>query len=391
VLVELDLVADDDGPVRASFAVVVDADRYRRPEWLAGEELSREFQLEEVPPRAIVQVAARGACAMFVNNTEVGRQGEFEPYLENPLPRALWYDVRELLRIGPNTLALKLAAGGAAAVDSHDLPVVSGRMWDGARQVRGNYGYDPRFVCIHARPHPLSGAAWLEAAPHQHETVMAVVPDLAPTGERTELLRFTAPLGTVAFSIPTDLEVVVEIEDEQYRPIERWVRLDTPLRGGAQVLLHVQAKDGRRSGALLDHGIEVEVAPMETELVPWEELGLRSLGGEVRYRTSFEGRGGSTILDLGDVRGTAEVFVNGALVDQLVWGPWQVDVTGPMQAGENVLEVVVRGTLAGYLDDTSPSIDIAAGQARTGLFGPVRLLESSIVNAANSTSGGQTL
>ena len=377
VRVELELVADRDGPVRGSFAVVADPECYRRPEWLAGEEVRREFRLQQVPERASVQITTRGACAVFVNEREVGRQGDFEPYAENPHARALLYDVRGALRAGQNTIVLRLEADGAAAVDSRELDVVSGSAWEGGRLVRENHDYDPRFACAYARPHPLPAAAWLEAVPGQHETVIPVIPDLAPDGERTESLRFGAPLGTIAFKIPTDLEVVAEIAGKQYRPIAQWVTLGAPLRGGTPVLLYVKARDGRRGGALLDHGIEVEVAEVETELLPWEELGLRSLGGEVRYRTSFEGRACRSVIDLGDVRGTADVFVNGSLVDQLVWGPWRVDVTEAMEAGENVLDVVVRGTLAGYLDDTSPTTEVAAGQTRTGLFGPVRLLAYS--------------
>ncbi len=375
VLVELEFIADRDGPLRASFAVVADPDRYRRPEWMSGEELSYEFRLEEIPPRAVVQIATHGAaCTVFVNEEEVGRQGDFEPYAENRPPRALLYDVRERLRVGQNTIVLSLGEHGAAAVDSRELPVVSGAQWHGARLVRDNYGYDQRFTCVYPRPHPLPDACWLEERAHQEQTVIPIIPDLAPHGERTEWLRFPAPLGLVAFKVPTTLEIVAEIADKQYRPTGQWVRLDAPVPAGTPVVLRVSATDGRRGGALLDRGIEAEVTEFETELLSWEELGLRNLGGEVRYRATFVGREGGAVIDLGDVRGTADVFVNGTLTDKLVWGPWRADVTVAMQAGENLLEVIVRGTLAGYLDDASPTIEIAAGQTRTGLFGPVRLL-----------------
>ena len=379
VCVELELTADRDGPVRASFAVVSDRERYRRPAWLAGDELTREFLLDKLPSQAVVQVASHGACAVFVNGTEVGRQGEFEPYLENSPARALRYDVRSALRTGRNTIALRLGAGAAAAVDSRDLPVVSGSDWVGARSSHDTHGYDPRFVCVDARPHPLPGAAWLGDIAGRDETVVPVIPQLAPAGERTELLRFAAPLGLVGFKLPTDLEVVAKIAGSDHRPVEGWVRLEAPLAAGTPVVLRVSATDGRRGGALLDRGLEVELAEAETELRSWEELGLRALGGEVRYRTSFRARGGHrTVIDLGAVRGAADVLVNGTLVDRLIWGPWRADVTGAIQAGEHRLEVVVRGTLAGYLDDTSPTTEIVAGQVRTGLFGPVRLLEYAL-------------
>jgi hypothetical protein len=59
-----------------------------------------------------------------------------------------------------------------------------------------------------------------------------------------------------------------------------------------------------------------------------------------------------------------------------VWGPWRTEVTDALRDGENELEVLVRGTLAGYLDDASPTTAVAAGQVRTGLFGPVHIAVS---------------
>jgi hypothetical protein len=79
------------------------------------------------------------------------------------------------------------------------------------------------------------------------------------------------------------------------------------------------------------------------------------------------------VLDLGEVRGTADVRVNGVLAARLVWGPWRAEVTEHLRPGENEVEVIVRGTLAGYLDDASPTAGVYAGQVRTGLLGPVVL------------------
>jgi acyl-coenzyme A thioesterase PaaI-like protein len=206
--------------------------------------------------------------------------------------------------------------------------------------------------------------------------VAAVVPDLAPGGERAEHLTFPAPIGTTAFSVPTGLEFVARVGEAEHKPVDGVVRLPEPLAAGTPIRLEFTAVDGRRGGALLDGAVSVEVAEAATALVSWEELGLRALGGHVRYRTRFTAPSGRVVLDLGEVRGTADVTVNGRLVDRLVWGPWRVEVTDALRDGENELEVVVRGTLAGYLDDASPTTAVAAGQVRTGLFGPVRIAVS---------------
>ncbi|HVV13255.1 hypothetical protein [Amycolatopsis sp.] len=374
VPLELEFTADEDGPLRASFAVVADPDAYRRPEWLSGTELTRRFRLDELPADTTIHVASEGACRVFVNGTEVGKQGDFNPYPGHREIRVHPYELRQVLRIGENTVSLELTGDAVAAVDGPGLGLLSGPDWTGGT-VRRKHTRDPRFLCAGPRPHPLPGAHWLEPGAAQGDVVIPVIPDARPSGERVEELRFAAPLGTTAMRVPTDLDLVVRIGDAEYKPVEQRVRLSEPLPAGTPVVLRITAVDGRRGGALLDSAIEVEVAEAETTLLSWEDLGLRALGGQVRYRTTFRGPGGRVLLDLGAVRGTADVLVNGVLVDRLVWAPWRADVTYALRAGENELEVVVRGTLAGYLDDASPTTAVAAGQVRTGLFGPVRLIE----------------
>ncbi|MFC9427321.1 hypothetical protein [Streptomyces sp. NPDC056987] len=378
VEVEIEFTAEHDGPLRASFAVVTDPAAYRRPEWLTGTEPTRVFRLAEVPDDAEVLVGCEGACTVLVNGVEVGRQGDFNPYPGHREIRVHPYDLRTVLRPGENTLTLRLGEGGAATVDSRTLDVLSGPGWVSAAP-RRHHPRDPRFLCARVRPHPLPGASWLEPGAAPGGVVLPLVPRSPAAGEagvRTEWLRFPAPLGTTALRIPTALDVAVTAADRTYRPAaDGRVRFPAPLPAGTEVLLRVTATDGRHGGALLDTAIEAEVAEAPAELVAWEELGLRALGGEVRHRTVFRAPpGGRLVLDLGEVRGTADVLVNGALVDRLVWGPWRTEVTGALRPGENDLEIVVRGTLAGYLDDASPTTAVTAGQVRTGLFGPVRLV-----------------
>ncbi|MFI5610593.1 hypothetical protein [Amycolatopsis sp. NPDC051903] len=373
VAVEIEFTAARDGVVRASFALVADPDAYRRPEWLVGEELVRTFTLAEIPADTVVHVASEGACRVFVNDKEVGKQGDFNPYPGHREIRVHPYDVRSHLRAGENTLRLALTADAAATLDAPGLGLLSGPTWRSAG-LRRDHPRDPRFVCAGPRPHPLPGAHWLEPGAAQGQVVLGVVPDFAPGGDRTEHLTFPAPLGTTALTIPTTLDVRVSVADAEYKPVDGRVLLPAPLAAGTPIRLTFTATDGRRGGALLDAAVQVEVAETETSLAPWEDLGLRALGGLVRYRTTITAPPGRVVLDLGSVRGTADVLVNGDLVDRLVWGPWRTEITDSLRPGENTLELVVRGTLAGYLDDASPTTAVAAGQVRTGLFGPVRLV-----------------
>jgi hypothetical protein len=385
VTVEIEFTAEQDGPLRVSFAVVTDPEAYRRPEWLrpaadGGGDITRTFRPatgDDGPARVLV--ASDGACGVLVNGVEVGRQGDFQPYPGHREIRVHPYDLSGLLRPGENTLTLRLPGDAAVAVDSHPaLGLVSGPGWQGAVP-RRRHPRDPRFLCARVRPHPLPGAHWLEPGAAPGGTVVPVVPELASASAqpRTERLRFRAPLGTSALRVPTDLDTVVTVDGQDHKPAGGWVTLPAPLAAGTPVVLTVRAVDGRRGGALLGGSIEVETAEHPVTLSDWESLGLRALGGELRHRTTFQPPkqpGGPVVLDLGEVRGTADVLVNGRLLDRLVWGPWRTDITRALHPGDNRLEIVVRGTLAGYLDDASPTMGVVAGQVRTGLFGPVRLL-----------------
>jgi hypothetical protein len=372
VELEIEFIAEQNGPLRASFAVVTDPAAYRRPEWLTGKDLTHTFRLDAIPADTTALVASDGACSVLVNGVVVGRQGDFNPYPGFREIRVHPYDLAKFLRVGENTLRLDSEA--AVTVDSPGLGLISGPGWEGAT-LRRNQPRDPRFLCASARPHPLPGAHWLEPAAAGGDTVLPIIPDMQPGPERIERLRFLAPLGTTALRIPTDLDVTVRIGESRYHPVDQCVQLPNPLPAGTFIELEVCAVDGRRGGALLGSAVEVEVAEVEVPLVSWEELGLRALGGQVRYRTAFPAPDGRVVLDLGEVRGTADVLVNGEFVDQLVWTPWRTEITEALRQGHNDLEVVIRGTLAGYLDDASPTTAVAAGQVRTGLFGPVTLVQ----------------
>ena len=278
------------------------------------------------------------------------------------------------LRIGDETYrtvllpaATVLAAGAARRLLELAAAVVA----------RRRHERDPRFVCRWVRPHPLPGAGWLDPAAAPGDVVLPLVPDIAPGPTRTEWLRLVLPLGTVSFRVRTQLDVVAVLAGEELKVDGGLVRLPAPAPAGTTALLRLTGIDGRRGGALLDGPVEVDVTTAEVPLVAWEQLGLRALGGRVTYRTAVHHEqpepGTRTVLDLGELRGTADVLINGTLAARLVWGPWRTEVTGLLRPGENELAVVVGGTLAGYLDDASPTSGVYAGQVRTGLLGPVTL------------------
>jgi len=116
------------------------------------------------------------------------------------------------------------------------------------------------------------------------------------------------------------------------------------------------------------------------KLGSWEEQGLVGYSGGVQYHQTLvhgnaERAAAHTHLDLGHVRGTAEVHVNGELVGVRIWSPYVFDLTDHLRPGENELLVTVYNTLGPYMEAVSPTSFVFPGQKVSGLFGPVTLTE----------------
>lgn len=117
--------------------------------------------------------------------------------------------------------------------------------------------------------------------------------------------------------------------------------------------------------------IEIDGKTVVSSLKSWSQLGYREYSGFVRYKKEFTFdriESGKIMLDLGNVKDCAEVYLNGDLLDIMVWRPYRLDITDRIKQGSNLLEVVVSNTLANVLEGR----DIPSG-----LLGPV---EISFVN-----------
>jgi len=117
---------------------------------------------------------------------------------------------------------------------------------------------------------------------------------------------------------------------------------------------------------------------------------VRHFSGTVTYSTEFGYRpeeGTNIILDLGDVKNIAQVYVNGHEVATLWKAPFTCDVTEYMQTGINSLEVkvtdlwpnrIIGDLQAGAVRNTYTSMQFYEADSPllpSGLLGPVRLIE----------------
>ena len=119
------------------------------------------------------------------------------------------------------------------------------------------------------------------------------------------------------------------------------------------------------------------MADGKIRLGSWGERGLEAYSGALRLWADFTLPGTAKpplLLDLGQVRGTAEVSVNGQSVGARFLSPYRFDITKAVRPGQNRVEILVTNTLAPYLDAVSPTHYVRPGQTVSGVFGAVRLL-----------------
>jgi hypothetical protein len=341
-------------------SLVADPEAARRPEWITGPVLETIVDAGEPP---ILQVASTTPCLVLVNGREAGRQGGFDPYAEADIPRVRRYPLAGLLRPGPNTV--RIESGGPVLVDGF---AVSGPGWTGASVVRRQHG-DPAALHLRPRPHPLPGAAWLDSRPTALPTRFATPGGdfSAEPGGQVERLLVDVPPGATVMEFATSGPVEV-IVDGVPVPGKNRVELDGTARSAE---LRLDTSPGFEGGAALDGPVRFACGPGQARLGDWESQGLAGYSGGVRYRKTIT-LPGPAVLDLGRVRGTAEVLVDGRLAGVRICSPYrfELDVDG----GEHTLDILVLGTLGPYLDETGPTHFVFQGQRVTGLFGPVRIM-----------------
>ncbi|MFG2626468.1 hypothetical protein [Streptomyces sp. NPDC048473] len=402
---ELELTPDQDVDLRAHVALVRDPERYRRPEWIyASGTMGTTLHLPARPGRAVVQVAARVTCVLRVNGQVVGRQGGFDPYAEHTIPRVRRHDVAAALRIGDNDITVETSGGGDRAVlvdavfddgtgDRVTILHSDARWWAESTAgrmpvtVRREPVGDPAALYLRRRPHPLPGAAWLD--PDADDGTVVPVRFAAPgRRESVEWLWCELPPGATRLTARVHGETTVFVDGSECTAPDTAVdprgvlTVTVDLSAGGPsgprtAALRIRTRPGYEGGAALAGPVRCEAGPGRIRVGDWETHGLAEYSGGVRYRrvvtVPADLAAGHVSLDLGRVRGTAEVRVGGAAAGVRVCSPYVFDLTGLAGPGTNTLDITVFGTLAPHLDATSPTHFVFPGQRVSGLLGPVRL------------------
>lgn len=402
---EFRLVATEDLPLRAYYAFVHNPVAFSRPEWLHPADTphkdsivkyAQTINLPFVPAAGRLQVASDAPCRITINGHEVGRQGDFDPYYRSA--RVQPYDIGVCLRQGDNLVEIEasdldkpvsvLVDGVVHGEHGETGAIVSDAGWQAYRNgmaigvmLRKKPWRDPAWCDLWRRPHPLPASDWLEDRPSD-DTVVQLPTDAFGGGTRVEWLRFLLPPGAISMTAPLAGQARVFVDGVEIACESAQVTLPNPNQPIRTCAIRVIPNTGRTGGGLLDGPVTFTLGTAGRMLLgDWAAQGITAYSGGVSYSQAITvpdaaangAPGLRIVLDLGRVRGTAEVKVNGNLVGARVLSPYRFDITDALHTGENQIEVAVFNTLGAYMDAASPTRYVVPGQADAGLYGPVTL------------------
>ncbi len=390
---EIDVIAGTARRLRASWTLRSAPEPMPRPQWLcadpatsetASTTLTRRLTLPDAVDAAVLQLGTIGRASLTVNGAVVARHGEFDNYAHVRQPRVRRYDVREQLVIGDNTVSVELHEKHAAAVidaflevDGDELCFVTDDRWSGEAAgesvaVRGpaEVPHDPRWVQLRPRPHSLPRGHLLDRSPDD-DTFLGTPIAPGHVGH-VEWFRFQLPPGATALHLPVHGHVEVEVPGHSVTYAGETCELDSPAAAGLACVIRVTPTAPHSGGALWRGPVEIDCdGTAAMALGNWAGLGLVDYSGGVHYRTVVEGGVDGVVLDLGAVRGTAEVRVNGHSAGVRIWSPYRFDIDGLCAGGRTEIEVEVYNTLAPHMAAVSPTPWVLPGQRVSGLLGPV--------------------
>jgi hypothetical protein len=146
------------------------------------------------------------------------------------------------------------------------------------------------------------------------------------------------------------------------------------LSGSAELEVTTSPTAVLRGGSAWTGPLLVHTAEAPIQLGDWRAIGLGSWSGGVTYsRTVQVPTGPEPVLDLGRVRGSVEVSIDGRCVGEAFCGPYRFRLD-EFAGREAFVEVTVYNTLAPYLVNATPTEWTFPSQLASGLLGPVRLI-----------------
>ncbi|MEX0611192.1 MAG: glycosylhydrolase-like jelly roll fold domain-containing protein, partial [Pirellulales bacterium] len=238
-----------------------------------------------------------------------------------------------------------------------------------------------------------------------HQTSHDLTYDCRPAGQASVgWYRFLAPPGAQEAKLNLVAESVEAwVNGEAVEVVDDTIQFFKSPQGATQVkhiALRVHQKPGNYEGAAFQAPISFKCARGQIPLGDWCQYGLDYYSGGIRYvrriQLSDVGQSHEVSLDLGDVRTSAEVKINGRSLGVRLARPFVFDLSEAIQPGDNEIEVEVLNTLANYMS-AGHSKYVFESQTVSGLLGPVTLrmvprvrVECRPVREVQQRTGGGT-
>lgn len=389
------------------------------PEWIwsaATPESGRSVFMRAIevpgPVASAAMVAALGDLHQIrINGKLLADQGNFDPYFTS---RAERYDIAGFIQPGTNTIEVEardtghpvglLLDGLVTCEDGSTVALVSDELFatgDGvpARVLDGpGHGYmgDPANLLLYPRPHPLPEAGWLLDQPTPPAPFSELIFSAGTEAPAPAWYRFLLPPGATGMELPSPGEAQLFVDGEPVvmsREARTWTcalpRPDAPRRVAA---LRIASIAGYAEGAAILAPITFAMGPGQIGLGSWDELGLPHYCGGVLYSKEVHltpAPGKKTYLDLGRVRGTAEVAVNGAPCGVRIWHPYLFDISNAVKEGPNHIEIRVFNTLGPHFATGHPSQHVYENHTKSGLLGPVTVSTGAVVEMELTKVSGE--
>jgi hypothetical protein len=151
--------------------------------------------------------------------------------------------------------------------------------------------------------------------------------------------------------------------------------------GPVVVALRVSFEPGRYAGAAFSDPIQFVTGRGLIHTGNWSRQGLEYYSGGLNYIKTLEFTPeqlkSRITLDLGDVRTSAEVLVNGRSVGTRLARPFRFNLSGHLKPGANTITVKTLNTLANFMS-ALPTRYVYDGQTVSGMLGPVKLWFSPV-------------
>jgi hypothetical protein len=203
---------------------------------------------------------------------------------------------------------------------------------------------------------------------------------LVPPGAN-RLSLTTAPEVRVLEALLDDTPLDLSWSQSGNLPLAE-ARLPDPDTEGRVLSLKCELPVGLLPGYGFPEPLRFHCGPGKVRTGDWREVGLPTYSGGLCYRQRFtmENKPKGVWLDLGKIRGTVEVSLNGSSCGTRPWSPYRFDLSEAIRSGENTLEATVYNTLGPFFGEGHPALFGYPSQLASGIMGPVVLRAYSETN-----------